>query len=60
MSTFNWKSGLALVVLAAVVGVGASAWAPDRPVDTLTARWAPVPSQFMTVDGMAEIGRAHV
>ena len=53
MSTFNWKSGLALVVLVAVVGVGASAWAPDRPVDTLTARWAPVPSQFMTVDGMA-------
>lgn len=38
-----------LLVLAGLV---ASAWAPDRPVDTLKARWAQPPSQFITVMGM--------
>lgn len=28
-------------------------WAPDRPLDELTARWAPPPSQFVEIDGMS-------
>lgn len=42
-----------LLALVAVTGVGlALNWAPDRPVDTLTARWAPPPSQFVPLQGM--------
>jgi pimeloyl-ACP methyl ester carboxylesterase len=41
---------LALVALL-VIGVVA-VWAPDRPVEDLTARWAPQPSQFVAIDGM--------
>lgn len=40
-----------LLVVAAGVGIG-MAWAPDRPVESLTARWAPPPSQFIDIDGM--------
>ncbi|MDO9236991.1 MAG: alpha/beta hydrolase [Aquabacterium sp.] len=42
---------LALVLVGSGVGV-VMAWAPDRPVETLTARWAPAPSQFVAIDGM--------
>ena len=42
---------LALVVALAGVGV-ASAWAPDRPVESLKAHWAPAPSQFVAIQGM--------
>lgn len=42
---------LALVLVLAGAGI-ATAWAPDRPVETLTVRWAPPPSQFVDVDGM--------
>ena len=28
-------------------------WAPDRPVEDLTARWAQQPSQFLAIDGMS-------
>lgn len=28
-------------------------WAPDKPVATLVARWAPPPSQFVMVQGMS-------
>ncbi len=42
-----------LLALVAVMGVGlALSWAPDRPVETLTARWAPPPSQFVPLQGM--------
>jgi pimeloyl-ACP methyl ester carboxylesterase len=41
---------VALLVL--VVGFVAFNWAPDRPVEALTARWAPPPSQFVEIDGM--------
>lgn len=42
-----------LLALVAVTGVGtALSWAPDRPVETLTARWAPPPSQFVPLQGM--------
>lgn len=39
---------------AAALGAGVVAWAwtPDRPVDTLRARWAPAPSRFLGLDGM--------
>ncbi|MBI3375156.1 MAG: alpha/beta hydrolase [Betaproteobacteria bacterium] len=39
---------LGLVVVAAI----ATAWAPDRPVAELTARWARPPSRFLDVAGM--------
>jgi pimeloyl-ACP methyl ester carboxylesterase len=29
-----------------------SVWAPDRPLESLTARWATLPSQFLSIDGM--------
>ncbi len=41
---------LALVVSAAAV---ATAWEPDRSVSSLTARWAPPPSRFVEVEGLA-------
>lgn len=42
-----------LLALVAFTGVGvALSWAPDRPVETLTARWAPSPSQFVSLQGM--------
>jgi pimeloyl-ACP methyl ester carboxylesterase len=45
--------GGVLALLALVVaGFFAITWAPDRPVETLKARWAPPPSQFVDVAGM--------
>ncbi len=41
-----------LVALIVVVAI-ASVWAPDRPVDTLKARWAKPPSVFIPVAGMS-------
>lgn len=46
-------TGLVALIMVAMV---ATNWAPDRPLDELTARWAPPPSAFIEVDGM----RAHV
>ena len=46
---------LAWILAAAAVAAGAllaPAWAPDRPVAALKARWAPPPSVFLDVDGM--------
>jgi pimeloyl-ACP methyl ester carboxylesterase len=40
--------GFALVALALAVGLS---YAPDRPVETLVARWAPYPSNFLELDG---------
>ncbi|KGM40633.1 alpha/beta hydrolase [Aquabacterium sp. NJ1] len=42
---------LALVVALAGVGI-VSAWAPDLPVESLKARWAPAPSHFVALNGM--------
>jgi pimeloyl-ACP methyl ester carboxylesterase len=39
------------LVLLAVILVAAS-WAPDKPVASLTAQYAPPPSQFVEVEGM--------
>lgn len=47
---------LAGIVLAALLGVGAAVvawWEPDRPVDTLKARWAQPPSTFVAVEGLS-------
>jgi pimeloyl-ACP methyl ester carboxylesterase len=42
-------AGVLLVTLSLV---GASVWEPDRPVSSLTARWALPPSQFVEVEGL--------
>lgn len=44
-------TALALLALAVV-----AVWAPDRSVETLSARWAPAPSRFITVGRL----RAHL
>jgi len=46
-------AGIAALMLLAI---GATNWAPDRPVSELTARWAQPPSMFMDVAGL----QAHV
>lgn len=45
----------AILLLLVFLGV-ASVWEPDRPVETLTAKWAPPPSQFLEIEGL----RVHV
>jgi pimeloyl-ACP methyl ester carboxylesterase len=45
--------GLLLAIVLVLVGSFlAMSWAPDRPVDSLKARWAPAPSAFITVEGL--------
>ncbi|MDM7942080.1 MAG: alpha/beta fold hydrolase [Hydrogenophaga sp.] len=45
--------GLAVLALLGLAGVWvATNWAPDRPVASLKARWAPAPSQFVPIAGM--------
>jgi pimeloyl-ACP methyl ester carboxylesterase len=41
-----------VAVLLLLVGLLIYAWQPDRPVDELKARWAPPPSQWMSLEGM--------
>ncbi len=44
---------IALLVVVALLAAGvAASWAPDVPVESLKARWADAPSQFVAVDGM--------
>ncbi|HVB49798.1 MAG TPA: alpha/beta fold hydrolase [Burkholderiales bacterium] len=42
---------IAIAVLLAAAGI-VSAWAPERSVDSLKARWAPPPSRFIALQGM--------
>ena len=42
---------LVAVLVFAIAGIAAT-WAPDRSVESLKARWAPPPSQFIEVAGM--------
>jgi hypothetical protein len=42
---------LVAIVVFAIAGVAAT-WAPDRSVDSLKARWAQPPSQFIDVAGL--------
>jgi hypothetical protein len=44
--------GVLAVLALAVAGFFIATWAPDRPVESLKARWAPPPSQFVDVAGM--------
>lgn len=52
----KWLIGIcavSVVLLVAAVGVFvAQFWAPDRAVETLVARWAQPPSQFVMIDRM--------
>ena len=49
------KRGLGLVLAGVVffslLGIYLT-WAPDKPVASLTAQWAPPPSQFIALQGM--------
>src|SRR4051812_43280591 len=47
---------VAALLLAAVGWVLTRSYAPDRPVESLLARWAPPPSVFIAVKGQ----RTHV
>jgi pimeloyl-ACP methyl ester carboxylesterase len=44
--------GAILVLVLLVAGFFAATWAPDRPVTSLVARWAPPPSVFVDIAGM--------
>jgi pimeloyl-ACP methyl ester carboxylesterase len=44
-------ASLAVVTALAAVGIAAT-WAPDIPVESLSARWAPPPSTFVDVKGL--------
>lgn len=49
----KWLAGLvAGVALLLAIGV-AAIWAPDRPLASLTARWAQAPSTFLNIDGVS-------
>jgi len=50
MATAFWT--LILSLLAAFMGGLVWSWAPDRPVDSLKARWAAPPSHFVALQGM--------
>jgi pimeloyl-ACP methyl ester carboxylesterase len=45
----RWVALLVLLILAAGIGLS---WAPERSVQSLQARWAPAPSQFIALQGM--------
>lgn len=46
-------TGLLLLGLFLLLGIGLLAtWEPDQPVSALAARWAPPPSQFVSVAGL--------
>jgi pimeloyl-ACP methyl ester carboxylesterase len=44
-------AGLLLAVICIMLAL-ALVWAPDRSVESLAARWAPPPSEFLAIDGM--------
>ncbi|MCQ4295764.1 alpha/beta hydrolase [Pseudomonas stutzeri] len=48
-------AAIVLLVIAVAVGMTLS-WAPPRPVESLTERWAPEPSRFIEIAGM----RVHI
>lgn len=39
-------------VAASLVALVVAFWAPSRPAESLKARWAPLPSTFLAIDGM--------
>jgi len=50
--TLKWAGLVLALFLLVLAGLVAAAWAPDRPVDSLKARWAPAPSQFVRIEAM--------
>lgn len=48
---FKFTAVLLSMVVVLLTGFILVNWAPDRPVDALTARWAPPPSTFLKVRG---------
>jgi len=50
MATVFWT--LILSLLAALIGALVWSWTPDRPMDSLKARWAAPPSHFVALQGM--------
>jgi pimeloyl-ACP methyl ester carboxylesterase len=48
----KWLTRLFYLLVILVLSLLVHAWQPDRPLDTLTARWAPAPSQWIEVDGV--------
>lgn len=52
MKTLRWLHWAALILVVALAAGLALSWAPDRSVDSLKARWAPAPSQFILLQGM--------
>lgn len=44
-------TGLIVIVLLATASMVAATWQPDRSVAELSERWAPTPSQFISVNG---------
>lgn len=51
MKLARWLMGVFVLAVLLVLGL-ATVWAPDKPVSALTARWAPPPSRFLSLDGM--------
>lgn len=45
-------AGLVVLLLLVVGVLVAMSWAPGVPVESLKARWAPEPSQFLDIEGM--------
>jgi pimeloyl-ACP methyl ester carboxylesterase len=48
----RYALGLCVLLGLAIGAFIATNWAPDRPVESLKARWAKAPSQFLSVGGM--------
>ncbi|MFU8897175.1 MAG: alpha/beta fold hydrolase [Gammaproteobacteria bacterium] len=46
-------AGVVIAIFLAIAFLLAAAWAPDRPVDDLKARWATPPSAFLELRGMS-------
>ena len=53
MKILGWIiSGAVIAMTALVAAFVVINWAPDRPLESLTARWAPLPSTFIDAAGM--------
>ena len=45
-------SGILVLLVVVIALVLTTSWAPDRPLQELSARWATAPSTFIDIDGM--------
>jgi pimeloyl-ACP methyl ester carboxylesterase len=53
LRVLRWLGILLGVLFAGLVALWLAYRVPDRPVEELTARWAPPPSQFVPIDGLS-------